>query len=109
MSVNRRRVLALVGGVTFWSILASCCIADESYAFGTLRHASSISRDSLQMVTSVEVSRDGKFLYAAAWQAAAITVFQRDLVTGELTQVQELTDADNMDGDESVILSPDGR
>ena len=61
------------------------------------------------MVTSVEVSRDGKSLYAAAWQAAAITVFRRDLVTGELTHVQELTDADNLGGVTSVRLSPDGR
>ncbi|HIK95826.1 MAG TPA: hypothetical protein EYG03_28095 [Planctomycetes bacterium] len=109
MSVNRRRLLALVGGVALWSILSSCCIADESHAFGTLRHVSSISRDSLQMVTSVEVSRDGKFLYAAAWQAAAITVFQRDLVTGELTPVQELTDAETLAGVVAVRLSPDGR
>ncbi|MEO1971650.1 MAG: beta-propeller fold lactonase family protein, partial [Pirellulaceae bacterium] len=61
------------------------------------------------MVTSVEVSRDGKFLYAAAWQAAAITVFQRDLVTGELTPVQELTDAETLAGVVAVRLSPDGR
>ena len=61
------------------------------------------------MVTSVEVSRDGKFLYAAAWRAEAISVFQRDLATGELTEVQELTDADNLAGVTAVRLSPDGR
>lgn len=106
---RRRRVLFFCWGVVFWSILLSWSIAQESNGLGRLRHASSISLESLQMVTSVEVSRDGNFLYAAAWRAAAITVFQRNQVTGALTHVQEVTDADILDGVTAVRLSPDGR
>jgi imidazolonepropionase-like amidohydrolase/6-phosphogluconolactonase (cycloisomerase 2 family) len=109
MSVERSHVLSLVAVVAFWSVLTSCGMADETPGFGTLRHASSISRDSLQMVTGVEVSSDGKFLYAAAWRAAAITVFQRDLETGELSHLQELIDPDTLGGVTAVRLSPDGR
>ena len=59
--------------------------AVENSELGTLTYASSASRDSLRAVTSVEVTNDGKFLYAAAWQAAAINVFSRDVGTGRLT------------------------
>ena len=90
MTPAHPRVFIVVLALAFWSILASWCIPDDGNGSARLRHESSISRDSPQMVTSVEVSRDERFLYAAAWQAAAITVFQRDMVTGELTHVQQL-------------------
>ncbi|MFV1969240.1 MAG: beta-propeller fold lactonase family protein [Pirellulaceae bacterium] len=76
---------------------------------GQLKFSGSISGDGLRMVTSVEVSGDGKFLYASAWRAATITVFRREAMSGELTQVQELTDYGNLQGATAVRLSPDGR
>jgi 6-phosphogluconolactonase (cycloisomerase 2 family) len=61
------------------------------------------------MVTSVEVSQDGRFLYASAWRAATITVFERNPDSGELTEVQKLVDAENLQGATALRLSPDGR
>jgi 6-phosphogluconolactonase (cycloisomerase 2 family) len=77
--------------------------------FGQLEFTGSTSGDGLNMVTSVEVSQDGKFLYASAWQAATITVFQRNAKLGELTEVQKLVDPENLLGATAVRLSPDGR
>jgi hypothetical protein len=74
MTVARRpQVMIFFCGLAFSSIFAVWGAADENIGFGRLHYASSVSRDSLQMVTSVDVSRDGSFLYAAAWRAAAIT------------------------------------
>jgi 6-phosphogluconolactonase (cycloisomerase 2 family) len=39
----------------------------------------------LKGVTSVTISKDGKFVYAAAYQASAISVFERDAESGKLT------------------------
>ena len=83
--------------------------AVEDNELGRLTYVSSASRDSLRAVTSVEVTNDGKFLYAAAWQAAAINVFSRDVATGQLTHVQEIADSKNLAGATAVRLSPDGR
>ena len=69
----------------------------------------STSGEGLNMVTSVEVSQDGRFLYASAWRAATITVFERDADSGELTEVQKLVDAENLQGATALRLSPDGR
>lgn len=76
---------------------------------GRLEFVGKTTADGLDMVTSVEISDDGRFLYAAAWQAATITVFERNANTGELTLVQELTDRDNLYGSAAIRLSPGGR
>jgi 6-phosphogluconolactonase (cycloisomerase 2 family) len=110
MNVDRHRCVSVcVCGLALWSILTSWCSADEGSEIGKLLHVSSISRVSLRMVTSVEVSNDGRFLYSAAWQAAAITVFERNRLTGELTHVQEIVDPRGLLGVTALRLSPDGR
>ncbi len=91
------------------SILAVASVGAEDQASGTLAYTHSTSSDGLKTVTSVEVSGDGRFLYASAWQPATITVFRREAMSGELTQVQELKDPQNLQGATAVRLSPDGR
>jgi DNA-binding beta-propeller fold protein YncE len=69
----------------------------------------------------VAVSPDGRSVYVASQVSNAITVFQRDTVTGELTQLPgtagcvsntgsggTCTDGKALDGARSVAVSPDG-
>ena len=77
--------------------------------FGRLRFVDSVHQDDLATVTSVQVSDDGKFLYASAWNTATIVVFKRDVGSGMLTPVQELTDRENQQGVTGVRLSPNRR
>lgn len=89
-----------------------CCASvtkAEDDGIGKLDFVGSTKRDKLQMVTSVEVSADGKFLYASAWRPATITVFERDAVSGQLKQVQELTDPEHLQGTTALRISPDGQ
>lgn len=58
-------------------------------------------------------SPDGKFLYSAAELDSSIAVFERDNVTGELTQIQVLKDnvggVDGIQRTGNLAISPDGR
>ena len=76
---------------------------------GKLHFVDSVKRDDLMGVTSVEVSSDGKFLYASAYIAATINVFKRDAKSGRLKHVQSITDFASLRGATGVRLSPDGR
>lgn len=82
-------------------------VIEESPTDGRLEFVAGVPRDSLDSVTSVSISSDGKFLYASAWQAAAVNVFARNVETGELTHLQEIVDSDNLDGATALRLSPD--
>lgn len=73
---------------------------------GKLELASKVSRPSLGSVTSVTISADGNYLYAAAWDPGAVNVFQRDQATGELTHLQELSDETHLNGAVALRLSP---
>ncbi len=68
--------------------------------------------DSLKVAHSLDISPDGRHVYVTAAWDHAITVFDRDPITGELTAVQVLRDdQDGVDGlyvVYSVIVSPDG-
>ena len=109
MKSAARNLLILTLGVS-WVFTSPVFSQDrQRTGFGKLLPASSVSRDGLHMVTSVEVSPDGKFLYASAWQVATISVFQRDPMSGELQFVQELSDPDILNGATAVRLSPKGR
>ncbi|MCH5377852.1 MAG: lactonase family protein, partial [Planctomycetes bacterium] len=64
-------------------------------------------------VRSLEVSRDGAFVYAAAEYDYAVTVFQRDAVTGQLTPSSYVKygygGVPTLYGANGIVLSPDQR
>lgn len=96
----------------FAAIVSSLAInraSGQDEPTGRLEFADKVNDDALEMVTSVEVSEDGKFLYASAWQAAAVTVWQRDLETGGLTKIQTIEAPDILNGAAALRLSPDQR
>ncbi|WP_422923846.1 PKD domain-containing protein [Singulisphaera sp. PoT] len=69
--------------------------------------------DGLAGVSSIAVSPDGNYLYAASQQDGALTVFSRDPWSGSLTFVQTLKGSpDRMQGliaADAVVVSPDGK
>ena len=68
--------------------------------------------DGLDGVTSVTVSPDGKYVYAASVIDDAVAVFSRNATTGQLTFVETLKDGvngvDGLNGATSVTMSADG-
>ena len=64
-----------------------------------------VVEDRAQVLIAGNVDEDGKFLYAAAWKAAAINVYQRDLRSGRLTHVQEIVD-EGSQGDPDPLAVP---
>jgi 6-phosphogluconolactonase (cycloisomerase 2 family) len=75
---------------------------------GSLELVGVFARKDLGAPTSVEVSPDGKFLYASAWRSATHVVFKRDQGTGKLHHVQTITDPVLLDGATDLRLSNDG-
>lgn len=73
---------------------------------GRLVFESSVTRDDLQGLNSVEVSADGRFVYATPWSLGAIVVFERSAGKGALTHVQTLRDPGLLAGDTSIAFSP---
>jgi 6-phosphogluconolactonase (cycloisomerase 2 family) len=76
---------------------------------GRLKLIESIARDDQDGVVSVAISRDGRFLYAASWKSATLTVHARDARSGKLEHKQSIHDEDALAGGTSFNLSPDGR
>jgi 6-phosphogluconolactonase (cycloisomerase 2 family) len=76
---------------------------------GRLGHLGNVVRPDLHGVVCVTVSPDGRSLYAAAYNAAAVSAFARDAATGELRHIETLIDPKEFDGVMSVRVSPDGR
>ncbi|MCH6258393.1 beta-propeller fold lactonase family protein [Puniceicoccaceae bacterium K14] len=70
------------------------------------------SVDGLNGVYSVAVSPDGKYVYAAAINDDAVSVFTRNESNGELTFSSIIRDGENgidcLNGARSIALSPDG-
>ena len=66
-----------------------------------------ITRDDLNNVTCIDITADGKFLYAAAFPVASVTVFRRDISNGGLEHVQTITDR-ILQGVTDIRLSPNG-
>jgi 6-phosphogluconolactonase (cycloisomerase 2 family) len=60
----------------------------------------------LLSVNSVEMSADGRFLYATPWQLGAIVVFERDPQKGGLKHVQTLREPGSLAGNTSIAFSP---
>ena len=69
--------------------------------------------DSLGQAASVAVSGDGRSVYVASIADDSVSVFDRDLVTGELTFVEvqqdEFGGVDGLDGAISVTVSPNDK
>lgn len=74
-----------------------------------LAHLDSVNRDDLDAVTSVVISADGRYLYAAAYQGATHVVFSRNAKTGGLTHVQTVQSVPHLTGTTSLRLSPNER
>jgi len=75
---------------------------------GTLEYIDHLTLEDLFSVTSVETSPDGKFAYAAAYSASALTVFRRDKETGYLEHVQTVSNEENLSSAVAARVSPDG-
>lgn len=72
-----------------------------------LKEVQIISPDDLRSVTGIDISADGKFLYAAAFNSSNVTAFTRDTETGQLTYLNSTTGPD-LQAAVSVRLSKDG-
>ncbi len=73
----------------------------------SVRLIDTVKRPELDCVTSVTISDDGLFLYAAAWKARTVSVFSRSIDTGRLDLIEAHSDG-GLDGAISVRISPDG-
>ena len=97
-------VLAISGG-----LLASAQEkAEPTKSRNGLKFETSVSREDLQGVNSVEVSADGRYLYATPWPLGAVVVFERGADDGRLKHVQTLRDA-RLAGDTGITFSPSGK
>src|SRR5688500_5205844 len=71
-----------------------------------LEEVQSLTLPELRAVTSVVTTRDGRFAYAAAFHAGAVTTFKRDVQTGHLSY-EDAIEAPGLKAAVSVNLSPD--
>jgi 6-phosphogluconolactonase (cycloisomerase 2 family) len=74
-----------------------------------LKHLESLRHHDMLGICGIEASPDGKFLYAASWQASSVVVFRRDAATGKLEHVQSLVDPANIKGITCLRISSDGK
>lgn len=80
---------------------------------GALTHVQTL-RDGIPPVNSMHslrsftISADGRYLYGPARDDNAITQFDRDATTGELTVNEVVGGAPNFDGPTHITFSPDG-
>jgi len=69
--------------------------------------------EGLDGATDLKVSLDGSYLYVSAFEANAVSVFSRDLATGELEQISIAVDGmeniNGIEGASSVNLSSNGK
>ncbi len=72
-----------------------------------LLYVGNIKQPELSGIVTAESSADGKFVYAAAWKANAVSVFERNAASGALTHVQSLAEGENFQGAIGLRLSPD--
>ncbi|MCB1231310.1 MAG: beta-propeller fold lactonase family protein [Verrucomicrobiae bacterium] len=64
--------------------------------------------ENLESITSTELSPDGKFVYAASFNADTATVWRRDAKTGKVEHVQTFKDPET-DGLLALRMSPNGK
>src|SRR5678816_2134996 len=73
-----------------------------------LKEVQNLNLDFLKAVTCVTVSRDGKFLYATAFNGNVVAVFNRDPETGQIEFLRS-SEFEELDAAVSVRLSPNDR
>src|SRR5262245_56638281 len=98
-------LLSFGAGMALITQTTALAQAEPKQAQGQLHFQSAVTRDDLQGVNSVEISRDGQFLSATPWPSGAIVVFRRDGSNGALSHVQTFSD-DSLRGDTGLALSP---
>ncbi len=68
--------------------------------------------DGLAGANGITISPNGKFVYTSGFWDNAISVFARDAITGELTFISQMVQAENgvdgIHGANSLTMSPDG-
>ena len=85
------------------------CANGESDRFsGELKEVQNLNLDFLKAVTCVTASRDGKFLYATAFNGNVVAVFNRDAESGEISFARS-NESEELDAAVSVRLSPNDR
>ena len=73
---------------------------------GDLEEVQRVRQDFLKSTASVSLSRDGKFLYAAAYRSNAVSVFKRDAETGRI-ESDSWMELPELEGAVGVQVSPD--
>jgi len=81
----------------------------EPNSFGKLEYVDHLTRANLASVTSIGTSPDGRYAYAAAYNASALLTFKRDPETGYLEHIQTISDDNDLNGAVKARVSPDGR
>ena len=87
------------------AVLAAC--ACQTALAGDLRELQVMQRPDLRSVTSVIISPDGKFLYAAAFNPGNVLTFKRDVTSGKI-EYQDLITGPGLKAAVAVNLSNDG-
>ncbi|MFC1652087.1 ankyrin repeat domain-containing protein [Planctomycetota bacterium] len=85
--------------------------SEELNAVGKLEYIDHLTSDDLSSVTSIEISSDGRYAYAAAYNVGTLAVFKRNVKTGYIERIQTIsrdTEAD-IYGAVAARLSPCGR
>ena len=97
-----------------WHLAASTSFSKDEAAATTgeepgsadLAQVQNLKLDSLRSVTAVAASRDGRFLYASAFNSDVVAVFKRDAATGQI-EIVERNELPEFRAAVSVRLSPD--
>lgn len=108
MNSKRPHLPNLLCWITMLMVLPAASSKAAVQYDGSLTYVDNIQRIDLDGVTSVDVSPDGRFLYAAAYQADAVTVYRRSITSGLLSHVQTIQDSTLLNSVASVRVSPDG-
>lgn len=70
----------------------------------SIRIVEKVPSEFLENVTSVSISDDGKFLYASAFAVSTLSVYAIDPENGKLSNVETITDEDDLKGAVSIRL-----
>lgn len=93
--------------------VALCCACRLAVAqdaeFDRLQHLQTVTRNDLTAASNLNFDPEGKHLYAAAWQAGTVALFEPDPITGLLTHAQSISDPETLNGVTTIRLSSDGR
>ena len=74
-----------------------------------LKYVSTVKANELDGVVAIDISKDGKHLYASSYVSKSVCVFSHDAEAGTLTQIESINKPDLLDGMTALRLSPDNR